>query len=158
VQSYLFVLARLLLLKLLEKKLFENDRLVEQTPAELGLTYEELQISPDSRQLQAWLVSAPDTTQPSPIILILHGQGETISKWVGVQAYLFRHGISSMVFDYSAYGNSTGQARIKHLREDALAAYEKLEQQVDQDIARYALGFSMGAAVILEAFGDAENH
>jgi alpha-beta hydrolase superfamily lysophospholipase len=153
----LFVLARLLLNKLLEKKLFENDRIVEQTPAELGLAYEELLIKIGSRQLQAWLVSPPDTTKPSPVILILHGQGETISKWLGVQAYLFRHGISSMVFDYSAYGNSTGQASIRHLREDALAAYGTLEQKAVPDIAKYALGFSMGAAVMLEAFGDADN-
>lgn len=153
----LFVLTRLLLHKLLEKKLFENDRLVEQTPADLGLAYQELLINPGSRQLQAWLVSAPDTSRPAPVILILHGQGETVSKWVGVQAYLYRHGISSMVFDYSAYGNSTGRARIGHLREDALAAYETLEQKVAPDTAKYALGFSMGAAVLLEAFGDADN-
>lgn len=153
----LFVLARLLLLKLLEKKLFENDRLVDQTPVDLGLAYEAVPIEVGSRQLQAWLVSAPDTTRSSPVILILHGQGETISKWVGVQAYLFRHGISSMVFDYSAYGNSTGQARIRHLREDALAAYETLGQKIAPETAKYALGFSMGAAVMLEAFADAGN-
>jgi alpha-beta hydrolase superfamily lysophospholipase len=153
----LFLLARLLLFKLLERKLFENDRIITQTPAELGLPYEELLIKTGSRQLQAWLVSAPDAAKPSPVILLLHGQGETVSKWLRVQAYLFGHGISSMVFDYSAYGNSTGTARIRHLREDALAAYGTLKQQVAPDTAKYALGFSMGAAIMLEAFGDADN-
>jgi alpha-beta hydrolase superfamily lysophospholipase len=157
VAASLFLLARFLLFKLLEKKLFENDRIITQTPAELGLPYEELLVNAGSRQLAAWLVSAPNTTKPSPIILILHGQGETVSKWVGVQAYLFGHGISSMVFDYSAYGHSTGQARLRHLPEDALAAYGALEQRIAPESAKYALGFSMGAAVMLEAFGDADN-
>ena len=153
----LFVFARLLLLKVLEIKLFENDRIVEQTPAELGLAYEELLINVGSRQLQAWFVSAPDTNKSSPVILILHGQGETVSRWLGVQGYLIRHGISSMVFDYSAYGNSTGKARIRHLPEDTLAAYRTLERKVGQDTAKYVLGFSMGAAVMLEAFSGSDN-
>ena len=153
----LFLLARLFLYKLLERKLFENDRIITQTPAELGLPHEELLIDAGSRQLQAWLVSAPETTKPNPVILILHGQGENVSNWVGVQAYLFDHGISSMVFDYSAYGHSTGQARLRHLQEDALAAYGMLEQKVARNAAKYALGFSMGAAIMLEAFSDADH-
>jgi alpha-beta hydrolase superfamily lysophospholipase len=153
----LFLLTRLLLYKLLERKLFENDRIIAQTPAELSLPYEALLISAGSRQLQAWLVSAPDTTEPNPVILILHGQGETLSNWVGVQAYLFGQGISSMVFDYSAYGQSTGQARLRHLPDDALAAYGVLEQKVAPNAAKYALGFSMGGAVMLEAFGVHDN-
>ena len=78
VATTLFVAARLVLFKLLEIKLFENDRLVEQTPDDVGLPYQELLIRIGSRRLQAWLVSAPDSTKPSPVILILHGQGETV--------------------------------------------------------------------------------
>ena len=148
----LFVIARLFLRRLIEKKSFENDRVVDKLPSDLGLEYEEILIDVGSRKLQAWLVVSPPINHRKSAILILHGGGETISLWIGVQEFLYHQGISSMVFDYSAYGKSTGEAKLGNLREDAVAAYKLFERVISQDTRKYVLGFSMGAAVSLEAY------
>jgi fermentation-respiration switch protein FrsA (DUF1100 family) len=147
-----FVIVRLLLRHILEKRFFENDRVVDKLPSDLNLEYEEISIDVGSRELQAWLVKAPLINQQKSAILIFHGGGETISWWIGVQKYLYDKNITSMVFDYSAYGKSTGEARLGNLREDAVAAYETFDRTLSPDTHKYILGFSMGAAVLLEAY------
>ena len=148
----LFVIVRLFLRRIIVKKLFENDRVVDKLPSDLNLVYEEISIEVGLRELQSWLVKAPLINQQKSAILIFHGGGETISWWIDVQKYLYNKGISSMVFDYSAYGKSTGEAKLGNLREDAVAAYETFDRKFGQDTYKYILGFSMGAAVLLEAY------
>jgi alpha-beta hydrolase superfamily lysophospholipase len=150
----LFVIVRLFLRRIIEKKFFENDRVVDKLPSDLNLEYEEISIDVGLRELQAWLVKAPLIKQEKSAILIFHGGGETISWWISVQKYLYDKGISSMVFDYSAYGKSTGEAKLGNLREDAVAAYEKFDQIFSQEKRKCVLGFSLGAAVLLEAYPD----
>lgn len=153
----LFAIGRVVLRRILAWKFFENDRVVDKRPSDLDLAYEEMWIEVGSRKLQAWLVPAPATHPEKAAILIYHGAEETISWWIGVQKYLHDRGIASMVFDYSAYGKSTGEARLENLPEDAVAAYETFERMVGQDTHKYVLGFSMGSAVVLggyPGFGD----
>ena len=149
-----FAIVRLILRHIIEKKFFENDRIVDKLPSDLNLEYKEISMHVGSRELQAWIVIAPSIKPQTSAILIFHGGGETISWWIGVQKYLYDQNISSMVFDYSAYGKSTGKARLGNLRADAVAAYEAFDRVFNEDTHKYVLGFSMGTAVLLEAYPD----
>jgi pimeloyl-ACP methyl ester carboxylesterase len=150
----LFAIVRFTLRRIMEWIFFDNDRVVDKRPSDLDLTYDEVWIEVGSRALQAWLVPVHPA---KAAILIFHGAEETISWWIDVQKYLYDHGIASMVFDYSAYGNSTGEGRFGNLPGDAVAAYETFARKVGPEPHKYVLGFSMGTAVVLEGypgFGD----
>jgi alpha-beta hydrolase superfamily lysophospholipase len=87
-----------------------------------GVSHEALRLpSAGGRILAASLVRA--SAPRGPLLLIFHGDGEAIGDWSRAQTFLSAEGFSSLVFDYSGYGDSTGQPTVDHLREDALAAY-----------------------------------
>ncbi|HXC94378.1 MAG TPA: alpha/beta fold hydrolase [Edaphobacter sp.] len=95
-----------------------------------------------ARRLSGVYVSAGDDT---PAVLICHGIGELVEYWGSVQALLQSMGISSLVFNYSGYGDSSGYISAAHCEEDAIAAYGVLAARGHQSIA--LLGFSLGSAV-----------
>src|ERR1700761_966661 len=57
------------------------------------------------RRLDTILVSAGEN---APAVVICHGIGEVIEYWGKIQALLRSLGVSSLIFDYSGYGASTG--------------------------------------------------
>ena len=95
-----------------------------ETPTSVGLRYERWKIPSGGRSLDAYLVQAAPDCHPRAALLIFHGVGETISHWVGVQRLLYDHCISSVVFDYSGDGDSTGRGSVENLDQDASATYE----------------------------------
>ncbi len=99
-------------------------------------------ITSNGRRLSAVYVSAGDNT---PSVLICHGIGELVEYWGGVQALLQEMGVSSLVFNYSGYGESSGYISAAHCEEDAIAAYGALEARGHRSIV--LLGFSLGSAV-----------
>ncbi len=120
-----------------------------ETPATFGAPFERLAIASGDRTLDATLVRAPIDTAPA--LLIFHGTAEAVSYWADTQALLYRHGITSMVFDYSGFGRSTGRATAAHLDEDADAAYAEFVRRVGPTAHRYLLGYSLGTGVVFEA-------
>jgi uncharacterized protein len=82
-----------------------------------------LTIRSGSRDLSAVYVRASDD---APLFLICHGIGEQVEYWSGVQKLLKTMGTSSLVFNYSGYGASTGPVSAAHCEEDAIADYRKL--------------------------------
>jgi uncharacterized protein len=112
-----------LLLRLAEEKVIETGPNGPETLATVGLAFERLRIASGPRFLDAYLVGARSDCQPRVALLVFHGVGETISNWVQAQRLLHDQCISSLVFDYSGDGNSTGPGTAKHLDEDAVAAY-----------------------------------
>jgi alpha-beta hydrolase superfamily lysophospholipase len=121
-----------------------------QTPQSLGLPFERLRIVSGDRVLDGYLVRAPAIGRPETALLVFHGRGETISDWVGAMRVLYDHGISSMVFDYSGHGDSSGPGSIRHLNADAAAAYDCFVSRFPT-ASRCVLGFSMGNAPMLHA-------
>lgn len=119
-----------------------------ETPAAFGAPFEALSIVSGDRKLDATLVRAESDTAPA--LLIFHGTAEAISYWADTQALLRRHGITSMVFDYSGFGRSTGRATVAHLEEDADSAYAEFVRRIGR--ARpYVLGYSLGTGVVFDA-------
>lgn len=119
------------------------------TPLDVGLPYEELTIRSGPRALQAWWVRAAAANDTNKAILIYHGNNETIAEWIPALQFLWQHGISSFVFDYSGFGYSTGPGTFRTLREDAIAARRLFEVKAGSR-DKYLLGLSLGSGVLLQ--------
>ena len=105
---------------------------------------ERLTIRSGDRHLSAVYVLS---TEDAPVFLICHGIGEQVEYWSGVQELLKAMNISSLVFNYSGYGASSGRVSVAHCEEDAAAAYRELIDRGHQSI--FLLGFSLGSGVVL---------
>lgn len=121
-----------------------------ETPADAGMEYECISIHSGTRELLAWWVNAPTTNDSHKAVLILHGNYEAISEWVPAQKYLWQHGISSLVFDYSGFGESTGKASYKSFREDVTAAWQVFQVKAGDNMDKYLLALSLGTGILLD--------
>jgi alpha-beta hydrolase superfamily lysophospholipase len=83
----------------------------------------------------------------APAFLLCQGIGERVEYWSGVQELLKLMGVSSLTFDYSGYGASSGRVSVAHCEQDAMAAYQELVDRGHQTI--FLLGFSLGSGVAL---------
>ena len=122
-----------------------------ETPASLGVPFERVSIPSGSRRLDGYLVRAPSDCADPPAIVIYHGFEETISKWPSAQAILWRHCVSSLVFDPSGEGDSTKPASLGHLAEDAPAAWTFAREHFPAPTRLFIMGHSMGDGVMLAA-------
>lgn len=82
-----------------------------------------------------------------PAVLLCHGIGETIEHWSAVQALFRDYGIGSLAFNYSGYGNSSGQVRAEYCDEDLVEAYAELRRRVGLGAPVFVLGFSLGSGI-----------
>ena len=122
-----------------------------ETPKDFGIPFEHASIpSEDRRELDAFLVTAPQTCAARPAILIFHGVGETISLWVKAQKYLYDHCVSSMVFDYSGHGNSSRPGTVENVGEDSIAAYQYFLSKFPSG-TRCVFAFSLGSGPMLDS-------
>jgi uncharacterized protein len=103
-----------------------------------------LTIPSGGRKLSAVYVRASDD---APVFLICHGIGEQVEYWSGVQELLKTMDVSSLVFNYSGYGASSGRVSVSHCEEDAITAYRELKGRGHRSI--FLLGFSLGSGVVL---------
>ena len=125
-----------------------------ETPASVGVPFERVSILSHTRSLDAYVVRAPADCKDPPAILIYHGFNETISYWVEAQRLLWRHCVSSLVFDPSGEGDSTHPASLINLAQDAPAAYAYARAHFPAPTRLYVLGHSMGDAVMIAAEPD----
>jgi uncharacterized protein len=122
-----------------------------ETPASFGAPFEPVTIASGDRTLDAVIVKA--ASDSAPALLIFHGTAEAISYWADTQALLHRHGITSMVFDYSGFGRSTGRATVAHLQQDADSAYAEFVRRIGPKARPYVLGYSLGTGLVFDAIG-----
>jgi pimeloyl-ACP methyl ester carboxylesterase len=133
------------LLTLTSRMLLRSDRLngtMEHMLRAFSFAKERLVVPSGRRRLSAVYVSAGDDT---PAVLICHGIGELVEYWGTVQGLLRDLGVSSLVFNYSGYGSSSGTLSTAHCEEDAAAAYRELAGRGHHSIS--LLGFSLGSGV-----------
>mgnify|MGYP000977594332 CR=1 FL=1 len=135
----------------LEKRyIFFPTSVIEQTPAEVGVEYEEVFFATgDGVQLHGWFVpGGGDVTW-----LWFHGNGGNISHRVDELAiFRYRLGVNQFIFDYRGYGRSPGTPSEKGTYQDSRAALDYLlsRSDVPPDKIVY-FGRSLGAAVAVEA-------
>jgi len=133
------------LLTIISRLLLRRDRLsggMERTLNAFTFNEERIVIPSGDRRLSAVYISAGDDT---PAILICHGIGELVEYWGRVQSVLKAMGVSSLIFNYSGYGASSGKVSAARCEEDAIAAYSALVDRGHQSIV--LLGFSLGSGV-----------
>jgi alpha-beta hydrolase superfamily lysophospholipase len=114
----------------------------ERMKREFPFNEERMEISSGGRRLSAVYVSAGTEM---PAVLICHGIGELVEYWAGVQTMLKERGVSSLVFNYSGYGKSTGRVSVGNCEEDAVAAFRALAAKGHPRI--FLLGYSLGTGV-----------
>lgn len=102
-------------------------------------------IQSGSNTLDAVLVQ-PTSQAALAIVLICHGIGETVQHWYSVQQLLAANGVTSLVFDYSGYGNSSGAFRARQSETDAESAFRVLER-LAAPLPISLLGFSLGSGI-----------
>ena len=141
----------------MNREFFKYHDVVDRTPADVGLVYENLAIPVASRTLQGWYVPATGPSRHDAAVLIFHGVGGTIADWVPMLRYFSSHGIAAMIFDYSAYGNSTGEREYSNLPKDGAAALALFYRKTGPGVRRYVLGESMGAGVALQSVNGADS-
>lgn len=102
-----------------------------------------------SRALDGLLLLPQTDSKAS--VLILHGIGERLSYWREAQEMLAKHGIASLIFDYSGYGKSSGATTPENLRQDTVAAFDSLRALVPGTRPPFLLGLSLGTGVAIDA-------
>ena len=136
----------------LEAAAIETKALGAETPLQFGAPFERIRLASDGHIVDGRIVRAarPD----APALLIFHGNGEAVSDWSQVQAMLRARGVSSMVFDYSGFGQSTGTPSVDRMRQDALVAYGAWRRLTPNATSHVVVGHSLGNAVMLDALAD----
>ncbi len=124
--------------------------------ADAGIPAAALSFSSGDHAIRALWVRAAPPESAAPAVLVFHGNRTSLSQQVAVQAVLYRAGISSLVFDYSGFGESEGEASPAALRRDARAAFAVFADSAKDASRRVLLGTSLGAAVLLDAITDVQ--
>lgn len=134
-----------LILTVISRGIFRRDRRngkMKRILDAFSFAEQRLVLQSGDRRLSAVYVSAGNN---APAVLICHGIGEVVEYWGRVQEAFKGMGVSSLVFNYSGYGASSGTVTAAHCEEDAIAAYRALIDRDHQSIV--LLGFSLGAGI-----------
>jgi pimeloyl-ACP methyl ester carboxylesterase len=102
------------------------------------------------RNLLHAVFARPAMGEARTALVICHGIGEAVERWLGVQRLLAANGVASLVFNYSGYGRSTGRVDAEQCVADAVAAFGYLEGLMP-GMPVSLLGFSMGSGVAAAA-------
>lgn len=129
---------------ILRDRLFRRVEKIRAT-ATPGAQVERHSIAGAGEPVDAVLVQ-PSVAPAQAALLICHGIGETVDHWIAAQTLLARHGVASLVFDYSGYGRSPGPVGWRRCEENALAAFAYL-QKAAPSLPVSILGFSMGSGI-----------
>ncbi len=128
-----------------QKKLAEQRRARE---AEIDLQRQQF---PSGRNVLDAVLVMPRTTPFQACLLLCHGIGETVEHWQAAQMLLAEHGVASLVFNYSGYGQSTGWISAAQCECDAIAAFRFLERRLPGkriSLLGYSLGSGIAAAIL----------
>ncbi len=125
--------------------LYKPSQVVLQTPAILGLTYEDVSLkSSNETSLAAWYIPTPDACAT---ILFCHGNGGNLCD-LGTIEFFHKLNLNVFIFDYQGYGTSEGKPSEANTYADAEAAWRFLTEKKQippQEIV--ILGRSMGGAI-----------
>jgi uncharacterized protein len=129
------------------------------TPASVGVPFSRVAVETGDRTLIGWWVRArADSGTVAPALLFLHGNRSSISDYVALQKFLYRQGISSLVFDYSGFGASGGSPSIKNAIADAASVARVFEDSAGKGARKVAMGSALGSTVLLQAIDSVQPH
>lgn len=125
------------------------SRALEASPADIGLTYESVQLTAgDGTRLHAWFVPAPTARGT---LLFSHGNAGNIAHRLDSISLFHSLGLNVLIFDYRGYGESEGKPSEKGTYLDVQAAWDYLleERRVPPEEI-IIFGRSLGAAIAAE--------
>jgi len=109
------------------KFLYSPVREVFNTPAELGLDFEDVVFkSADGLDLSGWYISAKNSKLT---VLFCHGNGGNIGHRLDSINIFHNLGLNCFIFDYRGYGNSPGKPSEEGTYTDAMSAYKWLTEE-----------------------------
>lgn len=114
-----------------------------------GRPYQTVELSTnDGETLEAWYVPS-DSARGT--VLMFHGHSSSKAKIMAEAEYFHQLGFHTLLVDFRAHGNSSGNvcAFGTHESADVKAAYDFVVQQGERNIVLW--GVSMGAATVLRA-------
>jgi len=129
-----------------QKSLYHPYKEIPQTPANLGIAYEEINFkTADGKLLNGWFVPAKDA---KATVLYCHGNAGNIYHRLHKVKFFHEMGVNFFIFDYRGYGKSTGKPSEKGLYKDAQAAYDYIISRSDVDRNKIVVyGKSLGGPV-----------
>ena len=126
--------------------------LASATPASAGIPFSRVAIEAGDRTLIGWWVRArADSGRVPPALLFLHGNRSSISDYIALQKFLYKQGVSSLVFDYSGFGASGGTPSLKNAIADAGYVARVFADSAGKAARKVAMGSALGATVLLQA-------
>lgn len=129
-----------------QKSLYHPRQEIPETPANLGIAYEETNFkTADGKLLNGWFVPAKDA---KATVLYCHGNAGNIYHRLHKVKFFYEMGVNFFIFDYRGYGKSTGKPSEKGLYKDAQAAYDYIVFRGDVDKNKIVVyGKSLGGSV-----------
>lgn len=132
---------------------------VTDTPAQVGLEYEDILVDSDGLALRGWWIPAPS---PRAVILFAHGAGSNRTSWFlpSLEFYKAAHdlGLSVATIDLRNHGNSPrtdGKLGMGSSEwPDMLALSAWLDARGLSDLPRLGVGLSMGGATLIYALSE----
>ena len=150
---------RLYATKAMQNRAVSTKALGTATPATVGIPFSRVAVETGDRTLIGWWVRAhADSGQTAPALLFFHGNRSAISDYVDFQKFLYRQGVSSLVFDYSGFGASGGSASLANAVADAGAMSAVFADSAGRTARRTAMGAGLGATVLLQAIDSVQPH
>jgi len=132
------------------KAIFHPSRIVDTTPLNSGVKFDDVRLPLQGDQLAGWWVPSDDPH--SGTLLYLHGNAANVAANLDHVLRLRSAGLNVFIIDYRGYGLSTGgPPREKLLYEDAERAWQYLVAERNIPPAHIAIyGHSLGSAVAID--------
>jgi pimeloyl-ACP methyl ester carboxylesterase len=140
------------LLFLMQRQIMFPRGLIEapqENPDIFGL--EQIWLETDCGKIETWFLppSASRGSEPVPVVIFAHGNGELIDFWPQELKHFNGLGIGVLLVEYPGYGRSEGSPSQASVAETFLAAYDALIARPDVDAARIILfGRSLGGGAV----------
>ena len=136
--------------KRLERRfVFFPSPVVEYTPGDVGLAYEDAYFdTDDGHRLHRWYI--PGTTDST--WLWFHSNGGNVGhRLIELALLRQRFGVNLLIFDYRGYGKSEGRPSEMGTYQDARAALRYLRERADLSSGPIVyFGHSLGSAIAVE--------
>lgn len=150
----IYIFLCLALFRWQNRLIFLPTAMIEATPAELGLPYEDIWLSAtnqrgETEKIHAWWL--PNESS-SDVLLYLHGNGSNISGNLDLAVNFYNLGFSILLLDYRGYGLSEGNfPKEASVYQDAQIAWDYLVQDRGLQPGQiFVYGHSLGGAIAID--------
>jgi uncharacterized protein len=129
--------------------IFFPSPIIETTPADLGMSYEEVWLPVGEQRIHSWWI--PARGKETGVVLYLHGNGINIGANLGQASRFHQLDLSVLLIDYRGYGRSPGNfPNEQQVYQDAEASWRYLTQTRKISPQRlFIYGHSLGGAIAI---------